>query len=127
MDCKRETALALTGWRRLFQPDLVVVEGSTTDRRNSLGAGQRIDALAADMVAVGMDRFGNQHAAADAKVLDSEVVDIMEAPFPSVSVEDSVRDAVELLAGDRGALTVLDHGRPVGIVTRSDLLESLAR
>ena len=55
------------------------------------------------------------------------VVDIMEAPFPSVSVEDSVRDAAELLAGDRGALTVLDHGRPVGIVTRSDLLESLAR
>jgi len=68
-----------------------------------------------------------KHAAADAKVLDCEVVDVMEAPFPSVSVEDSVRDAVELLAGDRGALTVLDHGRPVGIVTRSDLLESLAR
>ncbi|HVL96613.1 MAG TPA: cystathionine beta-synthase [Solirubrobacteraceae bacterium] len=66
-------------------------------------------------------------AIGDAAALDSEVVDVMEAPFPSVSVEDSVRDAVELLAGDRPALTVLEHGRPVGIVTRSDLLESLAR
>jgi cystathionine beta-synthase len=44
-----------------------------------------------------------------------------------VSVEDSVRDAVELLAGDRQALTITEHGRPVGIVTRSDLLESLSR
>ena len=51
----------------------------------------------------------------------------MEAPFPAVSADDPVRDAVELLAGDRQALIVTDHGRPVGIVTRADLLESLAR
>jgi cystathionine beta-synthase len=38
-----------------------------------------------------------------------------------------VRDAVELLAADRQALTVTEDGRPTGIVTRSDLLESLAR
>jgi cystathionine beta-synthase len=68
-----------------------------------------------------------KHAIADAAVLDMRVADVMEPPFPSVSEEDSVRDAVELLAGDRQALMVTDHGRPVGIVTRSDLLESLAR
>ncbi|UGS33910.1 cystathionine beta-synthase [Capillimicrobium parvum] len=68
-----------------------------------------------------------RHAIVDAAVLDAHVFEVMEAPFPSVSVEDSVRDAVELLAGDRQALTVTDHGRAVGIVTRSDLLESLAR
>jgi cystathionine beta-synthase len=68
-----------------------------------------------------------KHAIEDASILDEEVVDVMEAPFPSVSVEDSVRDAVELLSGERPALTVTEHGRPVGIVTRSDLLESLAR
>ena len=50
----------------------------------------------------------------------------MEPPFPAVSIEDPVRDAVELLAGHQQALLVLDHGRPVGIVTRMDLLETLA-
>ncbi|HVW19130.1 MAG TPA: cystathionine beta-synthase [Solirubrobacteraceae bacterium] len=68
-----------------------------------------------------------RHAIADAAALESQVVDVMEAPFPSVSTEDSVRDAVELLTGDRQALTVTDDGRAVGIVTRSDLLEALAR
>jgi cystathionine beta-synthase len=68
-----------------------------------------------------------KYAISDAAVLDSHVADVMEPPFPSVSEEDSVRDAVELLAGDRQALMVTEHGRPVGIVTRSDLLESLAR
>jgi cystathionine beta-synthase len=62
----------------------------------------------------------------DAAVLDEDVVDVMEPPFPSVSVSDSVRDAVELLSGERQALTVTEHGRPIGILTRSDLLESLA-
>jgi cystathionine beta-synthase len=68
-----------------------------------------------------------KRAITDAAVLDSQVVDVMESPFATVSVQDSVRDAVELLAGERQALTVTEHGRPVGIVTRSDLLETLAR
>jgi cystathionine beta-synthase len=67
------------------------------------------------------------HAMGGDGALEKAVVDVMEAPFPSVSVEDSVRRAVELLAGERQALTVTEDGRPVGIVTRSDLLESLAR
>src|SRR3954451_5022456 len=66
VDYKREVALALTGWRSLFQPDLVVVEGRAADRRDRFSAGQRIDAPAADMVAVRMDRFRDEHAAADA-------------------------------------------------------------
>ena len=64
-------------------------------------------------------------AVADPAVLDAEIVDVMEAPFPAVSQEDPVREAVELLTGDRQALTVTEGGRPVGIVTRADLLESL--
>jgi cystathionine beta-synthase len=38
-----------------------------------------------------------------------------------------VREAVELLVGDRQALLVVDAGRPAGIVTRADLLEALAK
>jgi cystathionine beta-synthase len=61
------------------------------------------------------------------ELLDAEVVHAMEAPFPAVAAGDPVREAVELLAGERQALLVLDEGRPAGILTRADLLETLAR
>jgi cystathionine beta-synthase len=50
----------------------------------------------------------------------------MEPPFPAVSSEDPVRDAVELLVGDQQALLVTYDGRAEGLVTRTDLLEALA-
>ena len=40
-------------------------------------------------------------------------------------VEEPLDDPPELLAGEGTAVTVSDSGRPVGIVTRADLLESL--
>ena len=52
---------------------------------------------------------------------------VMEAPLPAVAAADPVREAVELLVGERQALLVPDDGRPAGIVTRADLLEALAR
>jgi cystathionine beta-synthase len=52
---------------------------------------------------------------------------VMEAPFPAVSEGDAVREAVELLADRREALLVNMDGRAAGILTRADLLESLAR
>jgi cystathionine beta-synthase len=58
-------------------------------------------------------------------LMGSDIVEVMEAPFPAVSTTDSVREAVELLSGDRQALTVTEDGKPVGIVTRADLLDSL--
>jgi cystathionine beta-synthase len=58
-------------------------------------------------------------------LMDLDIAEVMEDPFPAVSLTDSVREAVELLAGERQALTVTEHGRPLGIVTRADLLESL--
>jgi cystathionine beta-synthase len=61
----------------------------------------------------------------NAQLMTSEIVDVMEAPFPAVATGDPVREAVELLAGEGQALTVTADGRPVGIVTRADLLESL--
>jgi cystathionine beta-synthase len=68
-----------------------------------------------------------RHAMNDPALLSAEVVDVMEAPFPAISAEDSVREAVELLADRREALLVNMDGRAAGIVTRADLLESLAR
>ena len=68
-----------------------------------------------------------RHAADDPSLLGAEIVDVMEPPFPAVAAGDDVRAAVELLVGDRQALLVTEHGRPVGLVTRTDLLEALAR
>jgi cystathionine beta-synthase len=42
-----------------------------------------------------------------------------------VATTTPVREAIELLSGDQQALIVADQERPVGIVTRADLLESL--
>ena len=67
-----------------------------------------------------------RHAVADAEVLGAPVVDVMEPPFPAVPVDAPVREAVELLSGDRQALLAMRDGQPAGIVTRADLLEALA-
>jgi cystathionine beta-synthase len=67
-----------------------------------------------------------RRAAEDPHALDAEIVDVMEPPFPAVSIDDPVRDAVELLVADQQALLVTRDGRAEGIVTRTDLLEALA-
>jgi cystathionine beta-synthase len=67
-----------------------------------------------------------RHAASDPGLLDAEIAEVMEPPFPSVDAEDPVREAVEVLAGDQQALLVVENGRAEGLVTRTDLLEALA-
>ena len=66
-----------------------------------------------------------KHAADNPGIMGTPIVDVMEPPFPAVAASDPVREAVELLAGERQALLVTEHGRPTGIVTRADLLEAL--
>jgi len=68
-----------------------------------------------------------RRAMGDADLLAAEVVDVMEAPFPAVAADDGIDAAVELLVSGREALLVTHDGRPAGILTRADLLESLAR
>jgi cystathionine beta-synthase len=59
------------------------------------------------------------------QLMNTDIVEVMEPPFPNVSTTEPVREAVELVSGDTQAITVSEDGRPVGIVTRADLLESL--
>src|SRR4051812_1138482 len=66
-----------------------------------------------------------RRAADNPDVLSAQIVDVMEPPFRAVAATDPVREAVELLSGEGQALLVTDDGRPAGIVTRADLLESL--
>jgi cystathionine beta-synthase len=66
-----------------------------------------------------------RQAAHNPDLLDVTVADVMEPPFPSVSLADPVRDAVDLLTGDQQALLVVSGERAEGLVTRTDLLEAL--
>jgi cystathionine beta-synthase len=68
-----------------------------------------------------------RHAVEDPSLLDAEIIDVMEPPLHAVPATDGVREAVELLSGASEALLVTSDGRPVGIVTRADLVEALAR
>jgi cystathionine beta-synthase len=68
-----------------------------------------------------------RHAMDDPALLGAEIVEVIEPPFPAVSSEDGVREAVELITDRREALLVNMDGRAAGILTRADLLESLAR
>jgi cystathionine beta-synthase len=68
-----------------------------------------------------------RRAVEDPSLLDEEIVEVMEPPFHAIACEEPVREAVELLSGASEALMVSDGGRPVGIVTRADLVESLAQ
>ena len=45
-----------------------------------------------------------RHAAGNPGLLDDTIEQVMEPPFPSVSVEDPVRAAIELLVGEQQAL-----------------------
>lgn len=66
-----------------------------------------------------------RHAASDPGLLTEPVSRVLEPAFPTVSLDDSARDAADLLAGEQQALIVLRDGAPEGVVTRTDLLEAL--
>jgi len=66
-----------------------------------------------------------KRAMSEPQLMSTSISEVMEPPFASVATTDPVREAVELLSGEGQALIVTEHGRPVGIVTRADLLESL--
>ncbi len=64
--------------------------------------------------------------AGDVDAAHATVSDVMDEPLPVVGASqplDELRDAVT----ERGAVVVLDGGHPVGVLSRADVLEALAR
>ncbi|HEX9712326.1 MAG TPA: pyridoxal-phosphate dependent enzyme, partial [Actinomycetota bacterium] len=62
----------------------------------------------------------------DAAVVEKAVGEVMDPPLPTVGIGEPVDVAVERL--EQGpAVVVVDAGHPVGIVTRSDVLEFLSQ
>jgi cystathionine beta-synthase len=62
---------------------------------------------------------------ADPAVLDRVVGDVMGPPLPTAGAGEPISVAVERLES-APAVLVLDRGHPIGIVTRTDVLTSLA-
>jgi cystathionine beta-synthase len=61
------------------------------------------------------------------EILEAQVVDVMDPPFPTVEQGELLEEAFELLSKGRStAVLVTGHGRPVGVMTRSDILDFLA-
>jgi cystathionine beta-synthase len=59
--------------------------------------------------------------------LHEDVAVAMQGPLAAVDADASVDDIVTALTGGTNAVVVADNGAPVGVVTRSDLLEYLSR
>jgi len=65
-------------------------------------------------------------AFSDPGALDKTVGSVMGPPLPTVGSGEPVNYAVARLE-DASAVLVVDAGNPVGVLTRSDLLEYIAR
>jgi cystathionine beta-synthase len=62
----------------------------------------------------------------NADALHEDVAVAMQGPLSAVEADASVDEIVTALTGGTNAVVVADRGRPIGVVTRSDLLEYLA-
>ncbi|MDQ3822372.1 MAG: cystathionine beta-synthase [Actinomycetota bacterium] len=58
--------------------------------------------------------------------LHEDVAAAMQPPLATIDVDDSLDEAFATLTGRTNAVVVAREGRPVGVLTRSDLLEYLA-
>jgi cystathionine beta-synthase len=62
----------------------------------------------------------------DPSVVERTVGEVMDPPLPLVEVSATLDEAFALLAGGANALVAVRGERPVGVVTKLDLLEYLA-
>ena len=55
-------------------------------------------------------------------VFSKSVHEIMDAPFPTLEVEESIDTAFKWIAEGIDAILVLDGGKPIGVITKIDLI-----
>ena len=79
----------------------------------------------AEVVGAVTERDLMDRAFADPQVLDRPVGDVMGDPLPTIGAGEPINLAVTRLEG-APAILVLDRGHPVGVLTRSDVLATLA-
>jgi cystathionine beta-synthase len=79
----------------------------------------------AEVIGAVHERDVMQRAFKDASLLDRSVREVMGPPLPTVGSGESVELAVHRLE-EAPAVLVIDHGHPVGVLTRTDALGFLA-
>ncbi len=80
----------------------------------------------ADVVGSLQDRDLLDRVFKNPDALHEDVATAMQPPLSAVDVGDSLDDVFATLTGRTNAVVVASGGRPVGVLTRSDLLEYLA-
>jgi cystathionine beta-synthase len=80
----------------------------------------------ADVIGALQDRDLLDRVFRNADALYEDVASAMQPPLATVEASASVDEIVTALTGRTNAVVVAEEGRPVGVVTRSDLLEYLA-
>jgi cystathionine beta-synthase len=95
----------------------------------SAGAGAGADGdvhSLADVIGSLQDRDLLDRVFKNADALHEDVASVMQGPLGAVEASASVDEIVTALTGGSNAVVVAEAGRPVGVVTRSDLLDYLA-
>jgi len=80
----------------------------------------------ADVIGSLQDRDLLDRVFKDADALHEDVASAMQPPLATIDATSSVDEIVSALTGRTNAVLVASEGRPVGVVTRSDVLEYLA-
>src|SRR5215213_8211531 len=80
----------------------------------------------ADIIGSLQDRDLLDRVFKNADVLHQDVVEAMQPPLAAVEVDQTLDEVFATLTGRTNAVVVARGGRPVGVLTRSDLLEYLA-
>jgi cystathionine beta-synthase len=80
----------------------------------------------ADVIGSLQDRDLLDRVFKNADALHEDVASVMQGPLGAVEASASVEEIVTALTGGSNAVVVAEAGRPVGVVTRSDVLDYLA-
>jgi len=131
----QKVAEAINVMERYSISQLPVVRGvGSTEPPKSGGAGSagggaesdgEVHSLA-DVIGSLQDRDLLDRVFKNADALHEDVASVMQGPLGAVEAEASVDEIVTALTGGSNAVVVAEAGRPVGVVTRSDLLDYLA-
>jgi len=81
----------------------------------------------ADVIGSLQDRALLDRVFKNADALNEDVASAMQGPLAAVEADSPVDEIVGALTSGANAVVVADGGKPVGVLTRSDLLDYLAR